>query len=133
LYLWGNQLSGSIPSELGNLTNLTELYLDGNQLSGEIPSELGDLTNLTALWLSGNGLRGCVPAVWRSVEDNDLDSLGLPFCSASSTTDTTDRAASGALYPATEPGIAPADHASKSVAQPRSPRRAEVSSRNLPG
>ena len=37
LSLLGNQLSGPIPSELGNLANLQELNLWGNQLSGPIP------------------------------------------------------------------------------------------------
>ena len=46
LDLRDNQLSGSIPSELGNLANLEGLWLDGNQLSGPIPSELGNLANL---------------------------------------------------------------------------------------
>ena len=43
LYLHGNGLSGEIPEELGNLTNLVGLYLGYNQLSGEIPAELGNL------------------------------------------------------------------------------------------
>ena len=33
-------LTGEIPSEIGNLTNLTQLYLKNNQLTGEIPSEI---------------------------------------------------------------------------------------------
>ena len=61
LYLDGNQLTGSIPPELGNLSNLTGLYLSNNQLSGEIPPELGNLSNLTALYLSDNQLTGRIP------------------------------------------------------------------------
>ncbi len=37
LNLWDNQLSGAIPSELANLTDLEQLSLWGNQLSGAIP------------------------------------------------------------------------------------------------
>ena len=59
--LAGNQLSGEIPSELGDLTELTVLSLRGNQLIGEIPAELGGLTNLTGLDLAGNQLIGEIP------------------------------------------------------------------------
>ena len=56
-----NQLTGEIPEELGNLSNLG-LSLGGNQLTGEIPAELGSLTNLTGLSLGGNQLTGEIPA-----------------------------------------------------------------------
>ena len=61
LKLQTQQLSGSIPSEIGNLTNLTHLQLNHNQLTGEIPPEIGNLTNLTYLHLSSNGLTGTIP------------------------------------------------------------------------
>ena len=61
LYLYGNQLTGSIPSEIGNLTNLTYLNLYGNQLTDSIPSEIGNLTNLEKLYLNGNQLTGEIP------------------------------------------------------------------------
>ena len=51
LNLSHNQLTGSIPPEIGNLTNLTYLNLESNQLTGSIPSEIGNLTNLTELKL----------------------------------------------------------------------------------
>jgi len=57
-----NSLSGSIPAELGNLTNLTSLYLNFNSLTGSIPSELGNLTNLVFLSLNNNSLSGSIPA-----------------------------------------------------------------------
>ena len=56
LVLAGNQLSGMIPTELGNLANLEELILSFNQLSGEIPAALGNLANLKKLWLVGHPL-----------------------------------------------------------------------------
>ena len=73
-------LSGSIPSELGDLLELTRLDLSDNSLTGEIPRELGNLTNLTELRLSGNNLTGCIPEALRDVEDHDLALLTLPYC-----------------------------------------------------
>ncbi len=61
LILYDNQLTGEIPSEIGNLTNLTNLNLYYNQLTGSIPPEIGNLTNLTNLNLSGNQLSGIIP------------------------------------------------------------------------
>ena len=56
-----NQLSGSIPVELGNLTNLTYLQIRGNLMNGSIPVELSNLTNLTFLNLGWNQLSGSIP------------------------------------------------------------------------
>ena len=61
LSLNDNQLTGSIPPELGDLANLTLLGLSFNQLTGSIPSELGDLANLIGLDLSLNQLIGAIP------------------------------------------------------------------------
>ena len=44
-----NRLSGNIPAQLGNLSNLNRLRLHGNQLNGSIPRELGGFSNLTQL------------------------------------------------------------------------------------
>ena len=81
LLLQGNQLTGEIPKELGSLANLQSLDLSDNQLTGEIPTELGNLSNLQQLYLGGNLLTGCVPDGLRDVPNNDIVSLGLPFCS----------------------------------------------------
>ena len=61
LDLSNNELTGSIPPEIGNLTNLTYLNLGGNQLTG-IPPEIGNLTNLTILSFSHNQLTGSIPS-----------------------------------------------------------------------
>ncbi|MCP4901114.1 MAG: hypothetical protein GY906_29440, partial [bacterium] len=70
LRLYSNQLSGSIPPELGNLSNLSFVWLEYNQLSGSIPKELGRLSNLVFLRLERNNLSGSIPS-----EFGDLTSL----------------------------------------------------------
>jgi len=57
-----NDLTGEIPSWIGNLTSLTLLDLGSNLLSGEIPSEIGNLTNLERLELLNNQLSGEIPS-----------------------------------------------------------------------
>ena len=76
----GNELTGDIPAELGNLSNLETLWLHGNQLTGEIPTELGNLSNLETLNLGGNQLTGDIPTelgnlsnlAWLSLWGNQL-------------------------------------------------------------
>ena len=74
LNLGWNQLTGEIPVEIGNLTNLTGLALYYNQLTGEIPSEIGNLTNLEWLKLYDNQLTGEIPSeVCDLIESNNLN------------------------------------------------------------
>ena len=80
LNLKGNKLSGSIPAQLGKLSYLFLLELKNNELSGDIPSELGNLGSLSTVSLSGNSLTGCVPSGLRGVTVNDFDALDLPCC-----------------------------------------------------
>ncbi len=73
LRLRGNDLSGTLPASLGNLTNLQELSLNDTKyfrsssssrlsgLSGTIPASLGNLTKLTRLSLARNQLTGEIP------------------------------------------------------------------------
>ena len=57
-----NRLTREIPHQLGELTNLIRIDLSNNQLAGSIPVELGNLTNLTGLYLGQNLLAGDIPA-----------------------------------------------------------------------
>ena len=77
MWLYNNQLTGEIPTELGQLANLTDLSLSWNQLTGRIPTELGQLTNLTDLWLNGNQLTGEIPTELGQLAN--LRSLNLDF------------------------------------------------------
>ncbi|KVH93247.1 probable LRR receptor-like serine/threonine-protein kinase At2g16250 [Cynara cardunculus var. scolymus] len=56
------EISGAIPSNIGNLSNLGELYLSDNNLTGTIPSNLGLLSHLSVLDLSRNSLTGLIPS-----------------------------------------------------------------------
>ncbi|MFK7979764.1 MAG: leucine-rich repeat domain-containing protein [Saprospiraceae bacterium] len=69
LYLYTNQLTGTIPSALSSLTNLERLYLYDNQLTGTIPSEIGNLTKLQYLYLSQNQLTGVIPTSLGNLTD----------------------------------------------------------------
>ena len=62
LYLHDNNLSGTIPPEIGNLVEVDYLYLAGNQLEGAIPPEFGNLKKLNDFYLSENELTGPIPA-----------------------------------------------------------------------
>jgi len=76
LWLGDNQLTGEIPPEIGNLTNLTHLGLVNNQLTGSILPEIGNLTNLTYLRLSYNQLTGEIPETICSLNEN-IPSWGI--------------------------------------------------------
>jgi hypothetical protein len=80
LYLNGNQLSGSIPTQLGNLTAMKWMNLGQNQLTGGIPVELGGMINLSLLYLDENLLTGSIPLElgqistleWLNLSENQL-------------------------------------------------------------
>ncbi|ONI22064.1 hypothetical protein PRUPE_2G104600 [Prunus persica] len=57
-----NNISGYIPSEIGQLQLLRKLALDSNNFSGIIPDQISNLTNLEVLNLSMNHLCGIIPS-----------------------------------------------------------------------
>ncbi len=114
-----NNLKGTLPPELGDLTRVTQLVLNDNGLTGQVPSELGNLVNLQTLSLSNNpGLTGCVPASFQSrltsvsldeaqscTEGTSPARVGQPDTGTPTTTSGTDPATPGT--PTTKPGTDP--------------------------
>ena len=74
LDLGDNQISGTIPSNLGELTSLTNLSLFTNRLTGSVPS-LSGLSNLKELSLSGNSLVGTIPGTWGTLSHLEFVNL----------------------------------------------------------
>lgn len=77
LNLQFNGLTGSIPGQRGDLARLETLGLSFNSLTGSIPDSLGELTSLQLLFLSSNGLTGSIPAELGALAN--LLSLELAF------------------------------------------------------
>ena len=57
-----NSLSGHLPPDLGNLSNLQHLVLSRNEFSGPIPSSIGCLSNLKDFQVWQNKLTGPIPS-----------------------------------------------------------------------
>eukprot|EP00850_Spirogloea_muscicola_P014714 SM000107S14080 [mRNA] locus=s107:465534:474135:+ [translate_table: standard] len=62
LYLNYNRLTGSIPSSISKLNKLDLLNLDHNFLTGSIPVSLVEMTKLSLLHLCCNNLTGQIPS-----------------------------------------------------------------------
>ncbi len=67
-YEEGNNLSGTLPAEIGNLSQLRSLSLSNNNLEGEIPSEMGNLEQIEIIYLFKNNLSGPIPASLFQIE-----------------------------------------------------------------
>ena len=67
LEIYSNSLVGSIPPEMGQLANLQSLDLSNNLLAGFIPPELGQLAELKDLSLNNNQFTGRIPSELRNL------------------------------------------------------------------
>ncbi|VAI63282.1 unnamed protein product [Triticum turgidum subsp. durum] len=75
LDLSSNSLSGSLPSEL-YAPALEDLMLANNQLTGTIPLSIFQLTFLYRLDLSGNHLEGDIMQCWKESDANSTSQFG---------------------------------------------------------
>ncbi|XP_045830498.1 receptor-like protein kinase [Trifolium pratense] len=78
-----NNISGTIPSSLGNSTNLTYINFSRNKFAGLIPPELGNLVNLVVLDLSHNNLEGPLPIQLSNCTKIDRFDVGFNFLNGS--------------------------------------------------
>ena len=58
LFLSNNGLAGTLPEDLGRLTELTAIDLGLNKLTGALPAAFAQLTKLYAISLKENTLSG---------------------------------------------------------------------------
>lgn len=73
LVLGYNNLRGTIPKEIGDLTNLERLNFSSDRLSGTIPAEIGTLLKLEILQLDQNELSGTIPPLGALTNLVDLE------------------------------------------------------------
>ncbi|KAI4311736.1 hypothetical protein MLD38_036611 [Melastoma candidum] len=64
-------VSGSIPSDIGNLNSLQQFYLQSNSITGLIPRTTGNMSSLVRLWLLDNQIHGPMPS--------EIGKMGSPF------------------------------------------------------
>jgi hypothetical protein len=84
MYLNANEFTGSIPPEIGNLTNLMAFGPAENQFSGQLPTEMGKLRELTHLWLYLNRFNGTLPTELGNLEELTVcDHFGLVLLTSS--------------------------------------------------
>ncbi|KAH9797487.1 putative LRR receptor-like serine/threonine-protein kinase RFK1 [Citrus sinensis] len=75
-----NQFSGTVPQEFRKLVNLGTLRLSSNQLSGSLPTGLAELKNLTDFRISDNNFNGSIPEFiqnWKQLERLEMQGSGL--------------------------------------------------------
>ncbi|KAG5572924.1 hypothetical protein H5410_062690 [Solanum commersonii] len=70
-----NNLSGTIPPEISNLTNLVYLDLHTNMISGTIPLQIGSLAKLQNINIYDNLLNGSIPASLSNLTNLSILSL----------------------------------------------------------
>lgn len=87
IWMWDNNMVGTLPSELGLMSSLERLSMYWNDLTGTLPSALGDLTALRSLSAYRNDLTGTLPdelynlenLTWLDLENNAFNGTISPL------------------------------------------------------
>ena len=128
LHLGGNEMSGRIPRELGNLDKLKILDIGDMQSTDNEGSDAGKFTltivNLVTVFSPPhpNDLTGCIPTNLRRQLKKESVLDGLPFCDEADTlTSTSDRVSEPRTEGATAPPSATTGFSAKHRPWPTSP------------
>ena len=76
LHITGLNLRGSLPSDLFELTGLTDLFANFNKFDGRMPTLIGRLSNLRNAYLYDNDLTGQIPTEIGLLSRLEVLSLG---------------------------------------------------------
>ena len=72
LSLQDNQISGPLPPQWSRMAKLEELHLDSNLLNGSLPPEWSNMTQLRLLHFPNNQLSGPLPRQWSAMPEQPL-------------------------------------------------------------
>ncbi len=73
----GNSINGDLPEEISNLTELRVLSFEYNNFTGDIPASYSNLTKLRGFWFNNNQLTGNVPEFLKTF--NNLVFIDVSF------------------------------------------------------
>jgi len=79
-HVYSNYLTGTIPTELGKCSKMLDAEFYENWFTGSIPTEIGSLTDLTYFSVEDNALTGPIPTEFgllTSMEELDLSDTSL--------------------------------------------------------
>ena len=63
VYLDDNQLTGSLPTQIGLMSSVEEVYLYNNKLVGQIPNKIRNWENILDLYVDSNKLSGTMCSI----------------------------------------------------------------------